>query len=54
MQNRNLKQIRKWFGEDHLDGHELDEMEFIPNIYQRIFFFEECTRKQARESLHWL
>lgn len=54
MHDKDLRTLRDCFCEDHIGGHEFDELNFLPVVYQRIFFMERRTRKQAREHLAWL
>lgn len=54
MLNRDLKTVRKCFDSDSVYGWQLNEHDFDPSVYQRIFFMENPTKKQVHKRLAWL
>ncbi len=51
MKDANLKKLRMFFDNSRLEMHCLEELQFYPNVFQRIHFFERPTRAVARKSL---
>jgi hypothetical protein len=55
MEDRNIKTLKGYVrSRPILQGDELDEVQFDPNVYQRLFVMDDATRRDSRAIIDWL